>query len=224
LAVAGWDGAVDIWDLERGTQLMRLDTQLNDAQMIGVFLPSRTACVRVGCGEKISVLTWDLGVQEVSKRGTIDISGRDFTTVALTPDGRHLIASSASNRFVDMGTTVWELERAEITGDVPGDIAGRGLALSADGSLLATATSRSYVQLRTLPTLTEIARWYLPDLGCRNLACAVAFTPDNAGLIVAGWEGVIRRIGLPAPTLSADVVLNLLDGYVRGVIADIDDC
>ena len=110
-----------------------------------------------------------------------------------------------------------------VTADVPGDIAGRAIALSADGSLLATATSRSYVQLRTLPTLTEIARWYLPDLGCRDLATALAFTPDNTGLIVAGWEGVIRRIALPAPTLNADVVLNLLAGYSRELIATADN-
>ena len=79
------------------------------------------------------------------------------------------------------------------------------------------------MRLWTVPTLTEIARWYLPDLGCRDLACAVAFTPDNTGLIVAGWEDVIRRIALPAPTLSADVVLDLLDGYARGVIANTED-
>jgi len=61
-------------------------------------------------------------------------------------------------------------------------------------------------------------------LGCRDLACAVAFTPDNAGLIVAGWEGVIRRIALPARALSANVVVNLLDGYARGLVVGADDC
>ena len=224
LTIAGWDGGVDVWDLKSGTRVMRLDTQLTDAQPIGVFLPSPTTCVTVGCGQTMSVLTWDLDAQQVSKCVTIDTSGRDFTTVALTPDGRHLIASSASNRFVDTGTTVWELEGPEVIGDVPRDLAGRGLALSADGSLLATSDSRSHVQVRALPSFTEMARWYLPDLGCRDLATALAFTPDNTGLIVAGWEGVIRRIALPAPTVSADVVLNLLDGYARGLIANADDC
>ena len=116
-----------------------------------------------------------------------------------------------------------ELASGEVTADVACDIAGRAIALSADGSLLATATSRSYVQLRTLPTLTEIARWYLPNFGCRDLATTVAFTPDNTGLIVAGWEGVIRRIALPAPTLNADVVMNLLAGYSCGLIATGDN-
>ena len=223
LAIADWDGGVGVWDLESGTRVMKLDTQLTDGQSIGVFLPSRKACVTVGCGEQIAVVIWDLDAQQPSDRVTIDISGRQLTTVVLTPDTRHLIASSASSRFVDMRTTVWELASGAVTADVPGDIAGRALALSTDGSLLATATSRSYVQLRTLPTLTEIARWYLADLGCRDLATALAFAPDNTALIVGGWEGVIRRIALPAPTLNADVVLNLLAGYSRGLIATADN-
>jgi hypothetical protein len=47
-------------------------------------------------------------------------------------------------------------------------------------------------------------------------------SPDTTRLITAGWEGVIRLIALPAPALSADVVLNLLDGYSRGLINNAD--
>jgi WD40 repeat protein len=223
LAIADWHGGVDVWDLNSGTRAMTLDTQLTDGQSIGVFLPSGKVCVTVGCGQRITVVIWDLDAQLPSDRITIDISGRQPTTVVLTPDTRHLIASSASSRLVDTRTTAWALPSGEVTADVPGDIAGRALALSADGSLLATATSRSSVHLRTLPTLTETARWYLPDLGCRDLATALAFARDNTALIVGGWDGVLRRIPLPAKHLNVDVVLSLLAGYSRGLLATIDN-
>ena len=78
----------------------------------------------------MSVLTWDLDAQEPFERVTIDTSGRQFTTGALTPDGRHLIASCASGRFVDRRTTVGALKGADVIGEVPCDIGGR----SAGGS------------------------------------------------------------------------------------------
>ena len=100
-----------------------------------------------------------------------------------------------------------------------GRIAGRGLAVSSDGRLVATSDGRDLVRLRTSPSLTEIYRWFLADLGDGDLACAVAFTPDKSGLMVAGWEGVIGRIALPAPTLSDDLILGVLGGHARGLTA-----
>ena len=76
----------------------------------------------------MSVLTWDLDAQEPFERVTIDTSGRQFTTAALTPDGRHLIASCASGRFADRRTTVGALKGADVIGEVPCDIGGRALA------------------------------------------------------------------------------------------------
>jgi len=161
---------------------------------------------------------WDLESGDVIDRRQLDIPRTMWTMSVLTPNGRHLIVAADRMR-------AWDLDSWELVADVQGrEIAGRGLAVSRDGSLLATSHSRDVVRLWTVPSLTEIARWYLPDLGCRDLACAVAFTPDNAGLIVAGWEGVIRRIALPARALSANVVVNLLDGYARGLVVGADDC
>lgn len=40
--------------------------------------------------------------------------------------------------------------------------------------------------------------WKLRDFGCRDISCALAFAPDGQRLVVAGWEGVLRRVVLPA--------------------------
>jgi hypothetical protein len=56
------------------------------------------------------------------------------------------------------------------------------------------------VRLWSLPDLSEIQGWSLLELGCWDLSCALAFTPDGGHLVVAGWEGVLRRIVLPKAT------------------------
>jgi hypothetical protein len=123
----------------------------------------------------------------------------NLLTAAVTNDQRIIVAAT------DSDTIAWELGKAKPVAHVLGGIAGRGLAVSRDGRYLATSDEKAMVRVRTLPDLKEIGRWSLPDLGCRDLACAVAFAPDNSSLIIAGWEGVIRRIALPLSPKSADI-------------------
>lgn len=208
LAVAGWDGALTIWDLNRLAPLTTLHAE-SEAAPLCVFLPSATTCITVGRGLIAPVLTWDVDAQRVMTKYVLEMPKEYFRTAVFTRDNRFLVAASNERTFV------WELGKPESIAEARGGIIGRGIAVSADGSLVATSDFRSWVRLRTLPSLTEIGRWYLPDLGCGDLACAVAFTPDNTRMIVAGWEGVIRRIVLPTPTLSADVLLATLAHYAK---------
>jgi hypothetical protein len=50
----------------------------------------------------------------------------------------------------------------------------------------------------SLPDLVEVQRWDLRDLGAWDISCALAFTPDGQRMIAAGWDGVLRRLVLPA--------------------------
>jgi hypothetical protein len=87
---------------------------------------------------------------------------------------------------------------------------GQALAVSLDGTLAATsgpetpgAQQMTYLpdevlRLWSLPDLREIQCWKLQDFGCRDISCALAFAPDGQRLVVAGWEGVLRSVVLPA--------------------------
>jgi WD40 repeat protein len=195
LAVADWEETVEIWDLQSGTVVGRLHTHPTHS-LLGVFWPTPTQCATVVTRGDGLVSIWDVAQQRVTAQHAVEmprespLSG-NILTATVTSDLRVMVAAT------DLDTVAWELGRAEHVARVGGGIAGRALAISRDARYVATSESRDVVRLRTLPALTEIGRWSLLDLGCRDLACAVAFSPDNSSLIVAGWEGVIRRIALP---------------------------
>lgn len=195
LAVADWEETVEIWDLQSSAVVGRLHTHPTH-YLLGVFWPSPTQCATVVTRGDGLVTIWDSSQQSAIAQHTVEmprdssLSG-DVLTAAVTNDLRVMVAATASE------TVAWQLGRAEPVARVGSGIAGRALAVSRDGRYVATSDPRDTVRLRTLPTLAEIGRWSLPDLGCRDLACAVAFSPDNSSLIVAGWEGVVRRIALP---------------------------
>jgi hypothetical protein len=208
LAIADWEDMVQIWDLQSGTVVGRLHTHPTHYPL-GVFWPVSTQCVTIVTRGDGLVTVWDSARQCVIAQHAVQMPRKPslsggLLAAAVTSDLRVMVAAT------DSDTVAWELGRAEPVGQVRGGIAGRALAVSRDGRYLATSDSREMVRLRTLPTLTEIGRWSLPDLGCRDLACAVAFSPDNSSLVIAGWEGVIRRIALP---LSPGT---LPDGYDSG--------
>jgi hypothetical protein len=49
------------------------------------------------------------------------------------------------------------------------------------------------VRVWSVPDLRELWHLRMFDFGCRDIACALAFAPDRHHLIIAGWEGAIRR-------------------------------
>ena len=80
---------------------------------------------------------------------------------------------------------------------------GEALALSTDGCLAATCDHETpgkgepVVRVWSVPDLRELWKLNLTDVECRDIACALAFTPDARRLVIAGWEGAIRRAVLP---------------------------
>ena len=93
--------------------------------------------------------------------------------------------------------------------NVPYVASGQALAVSLDGTLAATSgpetpgaqmtlLSHEVLRLWSLPDLREIECWKLQDFGCRDISCALAFAPDGQRLVVAGWDGVLRSVVLPA--------------------------
>ena len=95
-----------------------------------------------------------------------------------------------------MGTIVWELEGAKPSGRSPATSPAAGLRCHADGSFSRRPT-RGARSSENSSELTDMA------VGPYQISAAaisrppLAFHADNSDLIIAGWEGVIRRIALP---------------------------
>ena len=90
---------------------------------------------------------------------------------------------------------MWRLDEPTPVATVPIRVNGRALAVSLDGCYAATAAGCD-LQLWSLPDLKEIQRWDLRAFGLWDISCALAFVPTGRHLIVAGWEGVLRRVAL----------------------------
>jgi len=107
-----------------------------------------------------------------------------------THDGGFLVAGA------DEETVLWSMEGAAPVAAAPYGVAGRALRVSHDGPRVASCDAMYQLRVMSLPTLDVIHQWGMSELGCWNLACALAFTPDDRQLIVAGWEGTLRQVTL----------------------------
>jgi WD40 repeat protein len=185
LAIARWSGAVDIWRLDtlEGFATFRIESERD---LLALALSSEE-CIVVTRGSIAAVTVWNLDEQRPTAHHRVEMPGY-MLSGAVVANKRLLIGCTGHQTFV------WEFRKPAATARADEGIAGRGLALSPDGSMVAVSDPNGYVIVRTLPRLTEVRRWYLPDLGCADLSCAITFTPDKSSLVVAGWEGVIRRM------------------------------
>jgi len=204
LALAGWD-VIDVWDLERFELVTTLRvTPGEPPDILALFFRSDTTLVTIGRSTPVPVLTWDLKSQRVVARASLSMAHAEyFERATLTSDHRFLIASGRGE------TIVWRLDTSTLVANVPSGASGQALAVSADGTLAATSgretpgtqptgPSQEVLRLWSVPDLREIQCWNLRDFGCRDISCALAFAPDGQRLVVAGWEGVLRRVVLSA--------------------------
>jgi WD40 repeat protein len=199
LAVAGAD-SVDIWDLDLVARVATLQFEpALPSGVLAVFFSSNATVVTVGDSDPLPVLTWDLAAETVVAHAMLNIPPSKYVSRAtLTPDRCFLVAAG------HVETTVWRLDSPTPVAVAPYDTTGQALAVSADGTLAATSgyeddarASGATLRVWSLPDLQKLWSWNLRDLGCRDIACALAFAPDGRHLVVAGWEGVLRRVVLP---------------------------
>jgi hypothetical protein len=190
LALAGFN-RVDIWDLERFELTASLEPESGlPPGMLALFFRSDTLLTTIGRALHVPVLTWDVLAQRPTSSSRLMMPGAATVATALVTPSGLLVAASWDE------TTVWQLGEPAPAGTAPFGITGRALAVSADGGYAATANHWE-LRLWSLPNLTELHRWHLKALGLWDISCALAFAPGNRHLIVAGWEGVLRRVVLP---------------------------
>ncbi|WP_409472413.1 caspase, EACC1-associated type [Streptomyces sp. HC307] len=213
LATAGEDGVVAVWDLtdprapERRDSLIghrsvsgKLDRGV-DINALGFGADDRTLVSVSTYGDESEVIHWSLGsAQKAHVVGKVD-GGGGSTRMALTPDGKTLAVSGATE------TSLWDVSertrpkaKATLrdTYSVINDI-----ALNADGTLLASAHINGTVVLwdvsdRTRPRIAgrfTTEKWN---------GIALAFSPDAPLLAVHGEDLGLWNIADPArPTRTA---------------------
>lgn len=109
-------------------------------------------------------------------------SRRRITSIAFTPDGRHLFADDA---FTD-GTGVWEATTGKKVRAFGG--AGKNLALSPDGLLLAGASPVGSIYVWDVKSGDE--RWRL-SAHSEEPSCLL-FGPQSDWLVSGGRDGTVR--------------------------------
>jgi WD40 repeat protein len=157
----------------------------------------------VGRGEPMPVLVWDVNLRRIVERSELQVPDIDgISRAVVAADKRLLIAAG------DDATVVWTLDQSAPVGMIPGGIPGQALAVSADATMAATSGPERYdperaislvgqtIRLWSLPDLRRIASWTLAHLGCRDIVTGLAFSADNRHLVLAGWEGVVRRLAI----------------------------
>jgi len=188
LATAGDDGTVRLWDLRSNRQILRIKSHDGLVYQVAFVLDGK---LLASCGNEPHVRLWDPKSGEprgllVGPKDTID-------AIAVSPDGRRLLAGS-----IDRRTVVWDIASARIELDFTEESKVACVAFSRDGSLFAAGTGDGFLHVRHADG--RIAGKFLsPDF-----IQAAAFAPDGRAVYTADRGSAIRTWRLPGePVASA---------------------
>jgi WD40 repeat protein len=200
VAVAGWNGVVEIWDataMQVARRITSADPQnLNDL----AFSPDGRWLAAAG---GTSVLVWDASTGALLFR----LEGHDerVWSVAFSPDGR-LLATGSADRTIRLWTLAERRVRTILRGHASSVNAVR---FSADGTRLVSAGADSTARV-----------WKVDEgsaIGVLEHAAAVddaIFTADGRRIVTAGWEAA-----LSVWDASTRKRLRQMDGHTSLVLA-----
>jgi hypothetical protein len=158
-----------------------------------LFFSRESTLTIIGRDEDASVAIWQPNSNQFVSGYPLRLRNAHRLMRALvTPEGKCVVGISNETMAMPF---------QGIVTTVPHEAYGQALTVSADGHLAATCgdneDGRPVVLVWSLPDLRERWRCNLLDIGCRDIACALAFSRDGRHLIVAGWDGVMRRLVMP---------------------------
>ncbi len=175
------DGSVTLWSVNRGVPVLRVAAQTGEVRSLA-FAPDGAALY--SGGQDGTVRRWSLPGGEA---GPVFTGLKDAaTSLALTPDGARQIGATDGVRG-DERIIVWDTATAAEFARLSWDRGMAPVALSPDGSLLATSTLGS-VALVERANGDVARRLDLPGKG--SGMAALAFSPDGQWLVTGGEHRV----------------------------------
>lgn len=205
LAVGGWKGTVDVWDMQ--AQLLRHTWLAQQKKTRALAWSPDGMRIATGSDDKTAKV-WDAETGKLL--ATLPKFKLEIEALTFSPDGAFLAVASGirPSPSVVSDITLWDAR----TGDLRGRMAGHtgiitSLDFSPDGKTLASGAKDGEVRLWDVATLTETA-----CLSSGEPVQAVAFSPDGKTLAAGSRERVIRLWDVPTLKLR-----KLLEGHLREV-------
>lgn len=190
VAVGGWSGLIDIWNLDAKQVVL----ELGDRGKVGLtslsFSPDGRSLVSTGAPDWILIHDAATGVRLRELRGHTG----HVRDAAFSPDGR-LLATASFDRTIRL----WDPGDGHVVGILEGHTGGvNAVQFSPDGMRLASASWDNTVRVWDVRSRREIGQ-----LAHQQDVETLTFTPDGRRLITGGWEGrlsvwdahTLQRIG-----------------------------
>lgn len=175
LATASTDMTVRIWDLDSGTERLRLEHQ---AQMLMVrHALDGQRVVAIGT-QHAEAWLWDVGTGELI--ATLSGHKQPLTGIRVSPDGRWLITAS-----MDESTRVWDARDGELVFVI--DAAGRP-GWSPAGRLLALGGKDGVTRIYDAHTGARVGVLPAHPSGVTS----AKWSPDGARLLTGASDGTVR--------------------------------
>ncbi len=193
------DQSIRIWNVDAGTVNSVINT--DHAILSVAFSPDATRLASGAWGDYVKV--WDIQTgKEVLFLGQVNVHSLVFS-----PDGKRLAAAGDD-------VVLWDVT----TGDSIAELRGRTVAISPDGSMLAT-TSDEVVWLWDAVTGSPLATL----IGHGTGVWGAVFSPDGQYLASLGWH-IIQLWGVPSREASpaqerSGIVLKSSGDYVGPFVA-----
>ena len=181
IATVDDEGCLKLWNTITGHLILKLPAHKGDA-VIARFTPDGKTIITGGRNDGIIKL-WDRS--EGVMREAFQVIDHDLENAIIFPDGLKLVTAGGTSE----DAKIWSLSSAGPIATLRGSRGAQGIAVSHDGTLLATGHEGD-----RLIRLWEAAsgRLIREIGGHRGGVFSVVFTSDDQTLISAGDDGTIR--------------------------------
>jgi WD40 repeat protein/serine/threonine protein kinase len=178
LAAGGSDGAVRLWDVGTGREIVRLEGHGKEVKDTA-FSPDGSLLATAG--QDGTVRLWDVsaGASVAVLHGHADTVWR----VAFSPDGK-LLASGSGDKTIRL----WDTRTHELLAAIPQGSIVYGLAFSPDGARLAAGCRDNTIRLIDVASRQEVAELR----GHTDYVHAVAWSPDGIRLVSGSGDFTVR--------------------------------